>query len=519
MLSPTGRLLGTLTADAELVDRDIRLNELRLSKPQPDGDGSLTAKGSYHLDRRALNLQVESEQLRLLNLTLPDGAPVRAALELEARAHGTLEDPTGTARVVADELLLRGEDLGRLTVAANVAGKQAHVQARADKFRLDADAHLSTVAPYQTDMQVLVADLDVASLPLQLDPPLTGRIRATLNGSGTLSRPANAEATATIEEVALTWNDQPIAIDGPATIRYANQQLAIDRFIIRAQDSTVALSGTLPVDPQSGEGTVALDAQLNLSTLASYAPNQYGVAAQGRASLTGTVRGSMRAVDPDLVVSVDHGSVIASGAEPGLSNVGLRIEVSHGELVLSSLQADWGTAHLDAKARLPFDLLPDDLPIELPRQSGPAQLQAALTNLELQTLPGVPEQITGTVSVQAEASAARPDLAALTGRVVFPDLQVRLDQLTLEQQGVSTVAIQNGEALIERFELAGSVGRLALGGRVRSRSSAANGGHRTRKSQHCRRLGIHGCGACRRRSDAGARGFGDGRYAKPRRLC
>ena len=87
-------------------------------------------------------------------------------------------------------------------------------------------------------------------------------VRARLNGSGSLSSPADGEATTTIEEMALTWNGQPIATDGPATIRYANQQLAIDRFVVRAQDSTVAVKGTLPVDPRSGEGAIDLDAQV-----------------------------------------------------------------------------------------------------------------------------------------------------------------------------------------------------------------------------------------------------------------
>ena len=158
--------------------------------------------------------------------------------------------------------------------------------------------------------------------------------------------------------------------------------------------------------------------------------------------------------------------MIASGAEPGLSNVGIRVEIANGELVLPKLQADWGTAHLTAIARLPFDLLPQNLPIELPRQSGAAQLRAAVTKLELQTVPGVPERLAGVVSVQADVSAPRPDLSALTGQVTFPDLQVRFDQLTLDQERVSTIAIENGEARIERFDLAGSIGQLALSGRA-----------------------------------------------------
>ena len=214
-----GEIVGTLTADAELVDRDVRLRKLQLIKPQPDGDGTLTANGSYHLDRRTLNLQLESEQLRLLNLMLPDGVPVRAALQVEAGAHGTLEDPTGTARLVVEELRVRDDDLGRVTVDANVAGQQAHVQARAEKFRIDADAQLGTLEPYQTNVRVLVDDLDLASLPVELNPPLTGRVRARLDGHGSLSSPADGTATTTIEEMIVTWNGQPIATEGPATIR------------------------------------------------------------------------------------------------------------------------------------------------------------------------------------------------------------------------------------------------------------------------------------------------------------
>ena len=154
---------------------------------------------------------------------------MRGALDLEAGLQGTLEDPTGTARVVADELRVRGEDLGSVTVDANVAGQQAHVQARSDKFRIDADGtarHRRTL-PDQTCM----CWSTISTSPRcrsTLDPPLTGRVRAgsTERQSFESSR---RHATTTIEEMIVTWNGQPIATDGPATIRYANRQFAIDR--------------------------------------------------------------------------------------------------------------------------------------------------------------------------------------------------------------------------------------------------------------------------------------------------
>ncbi|HEX5107881.1 MAG TPA: translocation/assembly module TamB domain-containing protein [Vicinamibacterales bacterium] len=461
-----GETLGTLSAEAELADRDVQLKELLLRKPQPDDDGILTASGSYHLDRRALDVRLDSEHVRLEGLTLPGDVPVRGAVQLEARAQGTLDNPTATARLVADDMLLRGKALGRLAIDGTVDGQQARVQARADRFGVDADAQLSTVEPYQTDVQVSVNDLDFAALPIEMDPRLTGRIRAHLEGSGSLSRPVDGSAVGTIDQLTAGWNGLPIVTDGPATFRYANHQLAIDRLAVGAQDSTLIVTGTLPVDAESGEGAVDLDARLNLATLASYAPAEYAVTAQGRASINGTVRGTIKAIDPSLVLSVDQASVGASGLEPGVSNIGLRVDVANGEAVLSRLQGDWGKAHLEARGRFPFDLLPGDLPIELPRRSGPAELQASLTNLELQALPGAPKELSGNVSVQADASAPRPDLSAVTGSLTFPDLRMRFKDLTLEQQGVSTIAIGASEARIERFDLAGTVGRLSLGGRL-----------------------------------------------------
>ena len=108
--------------------------------------------------------------------------------------------------------------------------------------------------------------------------------------------------------------------------------------------------------------------------------------------------------------------------------------------------------------------LPKDLPIELPRQSGAAQLQAALTKLELQSLPGVPERLAGTCRCRQRPRHLVPTCRRSRARSPSLTFRLRFDQLTLAQDGVSTIAIENGEARVERFDLAGSVGRLALGG-------------------------------------------------------
>ena len=58
------------------------MHELVLTKPQPSADGTLTASGRYHLVRGAYAVDVRSENLELLGLTLSDRREFRGDLHV-----------------------------------------------------------------------------------------------------------------------------------------------------------------------------------------------------------------------------------------------------------------------------------------------------------------------------------------------------------------------------------------------------------------------------------------------------
>ncbi len=60
--------LGTLSADARLVGRQLDVTSLQLDKPQPDGNGRIAATGSYHLDSRRYTVDLRSQNVKLLTL-------------------------------------------------------------------------------------------------------------------------------------------------------------------------------------------------------------------------------------------------------------------------------------------------------------------------------------------------------------------------------------------------------------------------------------------------------------------
>jgi outer membrane protein assembly factor BamA/autotransporter translocation and assembly factor TamB len=467
-LAAYGEALGTLTLDAGLAGRQVEVKQLRLDKPQPGGNGALTARGSYDLDRGVYNVEAKGDNLRLVSVLLPGGTPVRGAIDLNAHGEGTIKDPALTGTFALRDLRVREDDYGNITLNATVANRQAHVQAAADKFNVTANADLATTAPYTGKADIAINDLDLASLPPGLKPetPLAGTVRAHVTASGDVSRPADASAAATIDRLAITWNGQPINTEGPATVRYAEHQVAIDRLVVHAQDSTVSLNGTLPLDPQNREGTINLDAKANLATLAAYAPSSAAVKAQGALALSGTIRGTLRRIDPALTLTVDNASIGAAALKQDLTNVGVKLTIADGALHVPDVHATWGTAQLNATADVPFGWLPENLPVEIPRQTGAAQIRASVTGLDLATLPGAPEKLSGLVSLRADLQAPRPDITSLAGEVTFPDLRVEFNGLTLAQQGVSTIGISGGNVSIERFVLDGTVGHVALSGRV-----------------------------------------------------
>jgi outer membrane protein assembly factor BamA/autotransporter translocation and assembly factor TamB len=426
-------------------------------------------------------------------------------VSMHATVNGTVKKPAGTANIRLRDLKLHEDDYGNVTVDATMADGQAHVRAAADKFKLHANADIATAAPFIGKADVAIEGLDLTTLPVKMETPITGIVTAHLTASGDVSKPFDATAALTLDPLAITYNKQPINTEGVSTIRYANRTLAIDSLTVRAQDSTVALNGTLPLDafpvgaagaagttgatgakPGAvagaatgaaagagatasrgvAEGTINIDAKANLATLAAYAPPSAELKAQGNVQLAGTIRGTLRRIDPTLTLTIDNASIAAAALKQELSNVGVHVTIADGAMHATDVHASWGDAKLAASAEIPFGWLPADLPVDLPRQTGAAQVHAAVTGLDLATLPGAPEKLTGTVSMRADVEAPKPDIASLTGRVTFPDLRLGFNGLTLAQQDPSTIAFAGGTVSIEKFTLDGTVGHVELSGRA-----------------------------------------------------
>ena len=473
-----GEELGSLTATVQLTGDQLAVPDLVINKPQPDRAGRLSASGTYDLKLKTYTFDVQSNGLQLLGLVLPDGRRVRGNIELlKARGAGSLDRPEATADLDISGLEIDSPDqttteLGG--VALNVVAKngEATIDASADQLNLDAHAIVGVASPWPATLMLRASDLDLAGSPLRaafgMAPEalagLAGELRATVEASGDLSDPARGQATMTLDALRGSWNGRPFTVSSASPLRYAGERVAIDTLRVEGLDSSLTISGDLPLADQTASGEISVDLNGTLAALTQYAPRDLNLSGDGALTMTGSVRGTLARVEPDLTVTIDRGVFVSPSLQPGLSDIVLRARIESGAAEIDQLDARWGTAMLQASGRIPLDAA--GLPFHIPHGSGPAAIKAVLSGLDPSSIPGIPAQVSGRVSAEADLTATSADLGAVNGRVVFQELDMTLGGLDLSQQEPTTLTIGSGAATVDRFALSGSAGTITVGGRV-----------------------------------------------------
>jgi outer membrane protein assembly complex protein YaeT len=473
-----GELFGSLDAEATLIGHDATLTRLVVDKPQPEVPARINATGSYNLDRSSYTFDLHSENLRLLTWTLPGGQRLRGNVELIGRGAGTSTSPSGSAKLVVDSIELDGlrrsttvtgppppVELGRIVITANAANGQAEVTASAERFNLNAKAQIAVARPWQTTLAVAANDLDLDKLPLALETPLLGHLRASIGASGDLAEPARAHATATIATTATEWNGQPFRVITPGEVRYENERLEIERLDVTTGESSLVVKGAVPLTAGAGTGELVIESHANLATLARFLPPDMKVTSAGAVTLAGSMSGTVKSIVPDLVLTVQNGVVSSPQLGPGASDIQLRAHMASGAVEIERLTGRWGGATIEASGTIPLEALPP-LPVEIPRRGGPTTIKASVRDLDPSTIPRMPAGVTGHISVNVDAAAARADLAALEGRLEFPQLEIALKRLTLAQQEPSQITISSGQATLQRLALTGTAGQVTASGTV-----------------------------------------------------
>src|SRR5205823_357757 len=159
----------------------------------------------------------------------------------------------------------------------------------------------------------------------------------------------------------------------------------------------IEAAGTLPLETTAAEGVLHVSAQVDLPGIARLAPAA-NLDVQGKATVSGEIRGTLQHLNPTLSVTVDCPRIASRDFSPAITNASLKGYVRDGAIEVEAASAAWGKASITAAGIVPLALLAADLPAQLTQRSGPAHFTADLKDLDLATLHGAPQGLTGSVS-------------------------------------------------------------------------------------------------------------------------
>jgi outer membrane protein assembly complex protein YaeT len=419
-----GQAVGSLEAEARYEKRQVLLDRLHVAR---DG-GTLDARGLYDLDSERYQVDARAQALRFAGVETPAGA-AGGALSFTANGAGTLAEPGGEIRLQASGLTLDGRPLGLFEGQATASAGQVRVEGRA-----------------LSDLAALLPDQD-----------LKGTITANLSGEAPLKSVQDARVSLRVDPVQLEWKGQAGGSDGPIAVDYAGQALAIQRSVLRLGETRVEVEGSVPLDETATSGELRFRGQTKLAELARWLPPETQIAAQGEVALEGVVRGSLKQIDPAATVSITGGRIATPAVEgKPFEDVALQASLRDGMVRIERMSAKWATATLEASGQAPLALLAADLPVRIEgAPEGPARLLADVRGLNLQSLPGAPETISGTVAIHLDAEAGEMEWESVRARLTLPELRLRAGQYAFEQDGVTEIALERGVARVEHLLLRG----------------------------------------------------------------
>ncbi|MBL8229868.1 MAG: translocation/assembly module TamB domain-containing protein [Bryobacterales bacterium] len=471
-LAAYGQTFGTLSFEGGWRGRDLTLDRLSLIQPaRVAGEGTVEAKGSYGIDSQLFTLQARGSGLTLDSFTLPDKTAVRGVVTFETSGSGTIADPVLKSNLRISGLRINEYALGDATAAAEVASKQARIEAAMPRFQTRWTSTSAIAAPFATQFEASAQGLDVAALPWKLDPPLTGTLDAVIRGSGEPSNWKQAAASAEISRAEIGVRGQTIRNEGLLRAGLSNGRVVIEPSALRIADSKVTVEGELPLEANSTPGSLRFDGDLNVETLQNLAAMESEYRAAGRLKLQGSATGTFERLIPDLDLTLHDGRILSGQWKP-LEIEQLRASIRDGAIRVRDASALWQGAKLSASAEVPFSLLPASIPLA-PRNTGVAAFRASLRDLDLSTIPGMPASVSGKAALEATAEAAALELNAVKARIQATALQFQAERYRLEQQGDSVVSIANGIARVEHAQWKGPETQISLFGTAELRRGGA----------------------------------------------
>lgn len=458
-LTASGEDLGLLTGQAKLDGDLLNLESLRLSR-------GFEMQGKANLKSQTYEFNASAPAWQLTGLTFPQLEAIRGNLELNATGNGVWTRPQAQTQIKLKNLEAAGLVLGDWTTGAELADQKLNFELSGDRFALKASGNAELDGTHRAVVHLQSSGTSLAAFPLPADLPLRGALDLKFQAEADWRVPLEAKASLELQPLDFIWNGQSVQFAEPLRAQLENGFLSLDPSRMEMAGSNLSIGGRMPVDPAHGEGNLAIGGEIDLAKAPLLVSGwTAGVEPKGFVDLDVSVSGSLAAIDPRGEIRLRDAAVVVNGFT-WLDGLQGRIGLEEGSAQLHSLEGKVLGGRLDVKGAFPYSLLPEYLPVKLPRQSGSATMVASVTGMDPAQAPGAPENFSGLISARLDARALALDKDLLNARLVFDDLRFRLNDLVLQQTSPSVLEARQGSARIENMILGGPGTDINVRGRI-----------------------------------------------------
>jgi outer membrane protein assembly factor BamA/autotransporter translocation and assembly factor TamB len=452
-----------------------------LSASQAANAGRVRLAGTYNLRTQQYNATADVMQWTVVPTS---DRPLAVQLDAMFSGTGSVEQPHGTGSLRATNISWNGSSAGDLAADVEIDGEAANIRARAPDLNSQLTARVNVRTPYATVADLRGDDIDLEKvIPRSSSPtPLTGRVTFTAHADAPLAQWRDGSARAEVVALEAAAGDLPIRLAQPATVRFADERVWIDRFDAVAGATRISASGVLPAfaplsgadlsGPRSSEGlSITADGDIGEAARAVAATGLAMVpiaAGSGPLALRARVTGSFEKPVIASDLDVGPGSVTLEGLSTA-TDLRLRAHLENDVVDLREAHAAYEGAILDATGSIPLAVAGVTTGTTT---SAPASLHATATGLTPAVLRGVLdpttlEDLAGVVDVAVNLETPSTNVSQAIGDLTLTRLDLQMAGLPVTQRTPTRIVVRDGFARIESWNWSGQGATLGVFGQVR----------------------------------------------------
>ncbi|MGO9436043.1 MAG: translocation/assembly module TamB domain-containing protein [Terracidiphilus sp.] len=348
-----GEPFSRIRAQGKVVGREIQLASITANNEA----GQISGSGNFALDSHQFKLVAQGNGVDVgkIRQFQQAGLAAEGKLEFSVTGSGTLADPHLQAQGDISGLVLEGEPIGDLQIAAHTAGRDLFYDLATHFQSASLTAHGQTAlnGEYATQARLEFSEFNIEGLLKAAHVPgLTGQsaLAGTVTVEGPLAKPDQLHGEARLQNLAVTLVGVHLASDGPVHATLAGSRVNLDPIHITGEETDLHAQGSIDFKANK-RVDFAANGSINLKLAETLDPD---LTANGTTTFQMEAHGPFS--NPGLRGRIDfqNASIALEDLPNSLSQLHGTLEFNQNRLEVRSLTAMTGGGQLSISGYLAY---------------------------------------------------------------------------------------------------------------------------------------------------------------------